>query len=101
MFKRTPKTDPRADWVRSQSTQRSGRVPMNSNACQASKAPGKITAALRAGCLGCLFLRRAGLLAQEAQQFSVDFFRVCPRDAVWTVFHDQQPRPFDELGGAQ
>src|SRR6202040_256862 len=42
-------------------------------------------------------LRLAGLPPQEAQQFGVDFFRVCPRDAVWTVFHDQQARPFDEL----
>ena len=63
--------------------------------------PGKITAGLQAGCLGSLLLRLTDLLAQEAQQFGVDFFRVCPRDAVWTILHDQQARPFDELGGAQ
>jgi hypothetical protein len=65
------------------------------------KLPRKITAVLRADCLGSLRLRLAGLPAQEAEQFGVDFFRVCPRDAVWAVLHDQQPRSFDELGGAQ
>src|SRR5258708_35394520 len=37
---------------------------------------------LKAGCLGNLFLRLVGLLAKEAHQCGVYFFRVCPRDAV-------------------
>src|ERR1700733_11028049 len=55
----------------------------------------KITAAPRVGYLGSLRLRIAGLPAQEAQQFGVDIFRVCPRDAVWAVFNDEQASPFD------
>jgi hypothetical protein len=31
----------------------------------------------------------------------IDFFCVCPRDAMSTISHHQQARPFDELGGAQ
>ena len=53
------------------------------------------------GGLGNTLLAGDGRLAQEAQQFRVDVFRVRPRDAVRTVLHDQQARPFDELGGAQ
>jgi hypothetical protein len=53
------------------------------------------------GCLGRLTLRLAGLPTQEAQQFGVYFFRVRPRDAMRTVLHDQQARPFDKLGGAR
>src|ERR1700722_1174001 len=75
--------------------------PMNSNLARHPKLPGKITAAPRVGYLGSLHLRIAGLPAQEAQQFGVDIFRVCPRDAVWALFHDEQASPFDELGGAQ
>src|SRR5713101_1130312 len=56
---------------------------------------------LWAGRLGNLPPRLAGLLTQEVQQFGVYFFRVRPGNAVWTVLHDQQARPFDELGGAQ
>lgn len=60
-----------------------------------------ITAALRIVCLGSLRVRLAGLFGQEVQQFGVYFFRVRPRDAVWTVLHDQQAGALDELGGAQ
>ena len=56
---------------------------------------------LKAGCLGNLFLRLVGLLSKEAHQCGVYFFRVCPRDAVWTVLHDQLACSFDELDGAQ
>ena len=42
---------------------------------------------LKAGWLGNLLLRLVGLLAQEAQQFGVYFFRVSPRDAMRTVLH--------------
>src|ERR1700722_18221221 len=94
--------NPRADWVRSQSTQRSGRaVPVNSNICEAFKAPLGNHGCPTGWCLGRLRVRLAGLLAQEVQKFGVYFFRVRPRDAVWAVLHDQQARPFDELGRAQ
>jgi hypothetical protein len=57
---------------------------------------------LAPGCLGNRLLpRRAGSLAQEAQQFGVYFLRVGPRDAVRTVLHHQFARIFDELRGAQ
>src|SRR6266481_930841 len=57
--------------------------------------------ALRAKCLGNLLSRLVGHLAKEAQQCGVYFFRVCPRDAVWAVLHDELARAFDELGGAE
>ena len=43
---------------------------------------------LWAGCLGNLLSRLVGRLAKEAHQCGVYFFRVRPRDAVWTVLHD-------------
>ena len=57
--------------------------------------------ALMAKCLDNLLSRLVGHLAKEAQQCGVYFFRVCPRDAVWAVLHDELARAFDELGGAE
>ena len=55
----------------------------------------------RAKCLGNLLSRLVGRLAKEAHQCGVYFFRVCPRDAVWAVLHDELARASDELGGAE
>src|SRR5882672_10486252 len=53
------------------------------------------------GYLGNFLLPVADLLAQEAQQSGVHFFRVGPGDGVRSIFHHQLARSFDELGGAK
>src|SRR6266446_6830879 len=51
------------------------------------------------GWLGNFLLPIADLLAQEAQQSGVHFFRVRPNDGVRSILHDQLARSCDELGG--
>src|SRR5580704_7312457 len=51
--------------------------------------------------LGNFLLQIAGLLAQEAQQSAVHFFRVRPCNAVRTILDDQLACSLDKLGGAK